>query len=146
VSIKELHTASAMARALIQQLDRVLGVHGEDTEEYQEEMRRPRDPEGTLELEIKCIKEDSARNDIYLTRAENKNHTAFADTCRRHKGKYERALRVAEEKLRALRAKKAAEEEPIAPREARSRSHSHANIKRSRSRSPNARGRRVGAR
>ena len=136
-----------MARALIQQLDRMLGPHGSDEEETIEEMTRPREGEELLEFRIKCIKEDAARNGVYLTNAENQGSKDWADTCRRHKREYERQLKKAEEELRAFRANKA-EEELRRAKKAKSPGRPRADAERSRSRSPNgaARGRRAGAR
>jgi len=146
-SIKALHAASAMARALIQQLDRMLGPHGSDEEEYIEEMTRPRHGEDRLTFRIKCIKEEAARNGVYLTEAVKNGSKAWADTCRQHEREYERQLKRAEEELSAFRANKA-EEELRRANETKSRRRPRADAERSRSRSPNgaARGRRAGAR
>ena len=136
-----------MARALIQQLDRMLGPHGSDEEETIEEMTRPREGEDLLEFRIKCIKEEAARNGVYLTKAEKKGYKDWADTCRRHEREYERDLKRAEEELRAFRANKA-EEELRRANKAKSPGRPRAHAERSRSRSPHgaARGRRAGAR
>jgi hypothetical protein len=136
-----------MARALIQQLDRMLGPHGSDEEETIEEMTRPREGEDRLTFRIKCIKEDAARNGVYLTNAVKQGSKDWADKCRRHEREYERDLRIAEEELRAFRANKA-EEELRRANKAKSPGRPRAHAERSRSRSPHgaARGRRAGAR
>ena len=122
-----------MARALIQQLDRMLGPHGSDEEEYREEMTRPREGEDLLEFRIKGIKKAKALNDIYLKDAENQGSTLYANECKRHELDYERKLKRAQEELRAFRANNA--NSPGRPR-------AHAEL--SRSRSPH--GRRAGSR